>query len=89
MSKKECRKYSCISVKARLMFDAMATETEKLITKIKTALAVHGLSRTAFCYAAMGDSAFLTKLEQGREARPVTRQKVLDYINKLNAEVAE
>lgn len=67
----------------------MASDTENLITQIKAAMALHGLSRTAFCYGAMGDSAFLTKLEQGREVRENTRQKVLAYIEKLNSEMAE
>ena len=66
----------------------MTDDTKSLIALINATIAMHGVSRTRFCYDAMGDSAFLTKLENGRQVRPETRDRVLAYIERLNAGAA-
>lgn len=53
---------------------------EQLLTDIRAFCAAHGLPVTSLGQAALGDTAFVHKLEKGRRVWPETEAKVRDYM---------
>jgi hypothetical protein len=56
-----------------------------MLEKILHFLQISGMSRTRFSYECMGDPAFITKLERGRELRPKAVKRIEKFIKERSA----
>jgi hypothetical protein len=59
---------------------------EQLLTDIRAFCASHGLPVTRFGEAALGDTAFVHKLEKGRRVWPETEAKARAFMGAYTAE---
>ena len=70
------------------MLPTMRTISEHFLSRVETFLAQTGTKTTEFGRSAIGDASFVLNLRRGRSPTLATADKVLNFIDKLEAEMA-
>jgi hypothetical protein len=66
----------------------MRTIREQFLARVEAFLAVSGIKPSEFGRQSLGDPTFVVSLRRGRSPSLATADKVLAYIDKLEAEAA-